>query len=165
MKFIALTFLVFMSLFGKGQVESTAYNLMLKALLGHSVPEITAETALEKHTKGAIFIDARAKKEFEVSHIKNAIFIGFEEDYNESVLDGIDKSAEVVVYCSVGYRSEKIAEKLIDKGFTNVSNLYGGIFEWKNKGYDVFKNTQLTDSVHAFNKKWGIWLKKGTKVY
>jgi len=33
------------------------------------------------------------------------------------------------VYCSLGIRSEVIAKKLKKAGYTNVFNLYGGIFE------------------------------------
>jgi len=71
-----------------------------------------------------------------------------------------------VVYCSIGVRSEDIGEKLMDAGYNNVTNLYGGIFEWKNKGnqvYDTLGNE--TERVHAFNKHWGKLLSKGEKVY
>jgi hypothetical protein len=70
------------------------------------------------------------------------------------------------VYCSVGYRSERIGEKLLKLGYTDVVNLYGGIFEWKNQGLDVYNSSNYpTDSVHTYNKSWGKWLVKGIKVY
>jgi 3-mercaptopyruvate sulfurtransferase SseA len=66
----------------------------------------------------------------------------------------------------VGYRSGKIGEKLKKMGFTNVYNLYGGIFEWKNRGYEVHNNqNSVTDSVHAYNRAWSVFLRKGVKVY
>ena len=78
----------------------------------------------------------------------------------------IPKDAILVVYCSVGYRSEKIGEKLKALGFSKVYNLYGGIFEWSNRGYPlVDQKEQPTTKVHAFNKDWGRWLEQGTKVY
>ena len=44
--------------------------------------------------------------------------------------------------------------------------MYGGIFEWVNEGFPVVNNQEKqTDNVHAYNKSWGIWLKKGVKVY
>jgi len=71
-----------------------------------------------------------------------------------------------VVYCSLGIRSETIAHKLIKKGYTNVYNLYGGIFEWKNNDFVVLDTEgSETEKVHAFNKNWGKWLTKGKKVY
>ena len=70
------------------------------------------------------------------------------------------------MYCSLGIRSEDIAEKLKKVGFTNVRNLYGGIFEWKNKDFKVYDiNNNETENVHAFNNEWGKWLKKGVKIY
>jgi predicted sulfurtransferase len=78
----------------------------------------------------------------------------------------IPRNTPVVVYCSVGYRSEQIGEKLLQAGFTDVHNLFGSIFEWVNQGYPVFKNqSEQTNRVHAYSRSWGIWLQKGVKVY
>jgi len=71
----------------------------------------------------------------------------------------------IVVYCSLGIRSEIIGKQLIAEGYTAVYNLYGGIFEWVNKGKAVYNNTQETSKVHAYSKSWGSYLLKGTKVY
>jgi hypothetical protein len=77
-----------------------------------------------------------------------------------------DKSIPLVVYCSVGVLSEDIGEKLEALGYTNVKNLYGGIFEWKNKGYPVIDNNgKDTRKVHAYNKRWGQLLTNAEKVY
>jgi len=70
------------------------------------------------------------------------------------------------VYCSLGVRSEDIAEQLRDSGYTNVYNLYGGIFEWKNKNFNIYNtNNELTENIHAFSKQWSKWLTKGEKTY
>ena len=47
--------------------------------------------------------------------------------------DGIAKDAPIVTYCSVGYRSGKMAERLQAAGYTNVRNLEGSIFKWANE--------------------------------
>ena len=78
----------------------------------------------------------------------------------------IPKNKEIIVYCSVGYRSERIGEKLLDMGYTKVYNLHGGIFDWKNQSQIVVNDLNLpTDSVHTYSKAWSIWLHKGIKVY
>jgi len=147
----------------QAHVESKSFNLMLSTLLAHNVPEmgisdIPADSNL-------VYVDAREKAEYDVSHIKNATWIGY-EDFNLSRLDSISRDAKVVVYCSVGYRSEKITEKLKNAGFQYPSNLYGGIFEWVNQGLPIYdNNAQLTNKIHAYSPKWGIWLNKGEKVY
>lgn len=136
---------------------------MLRALLKHDVKEIGAKQANQE--ENVIFIDAREKNEYDVSHLKNAIWVGY-DNYSIKPLTLIDKSAKIIVYCSVGYRSEIIAKKLIALGYKNSMNLYGGIFEWINQGFPVYdNNNQATAKVHAYSKSWGIWLTKGEKVY
>jgi rhodanese-related sulfurtransferase len=146
-----------------GQVQSRAYRAMLKTLLSHSVPETTVQKAVAEPQ--AIFLDAREPKEYAVSHLTNAIFVGYDHADLQPIAQ-LPKNQRIIVYCSVGYRSEKITEQLIAAGYTNVSNLYGGIFEWVNTGNVVVDNqNQPTDKVHAYDRTWGIWLKKGKKVY
>lgn len=145
------------------QVQSSAYNLTLKALLAHSVPEVTVPQV--KEMEDVFLMDAREWNEYKVSHIKNAKFVGYDR-FEMDKLKSIDKKQKIVVYCSVGYRSEKISEKLRQAGYTNVSNLYGGIFEWVNQGNPVVdENEKETDHVHAYSKTWGVWLNHGVKVY
>lgn len=162
---ITLTLLL-MALFFRSnaqEVNSKAYDIMLQGLLSHSVKEVSVCDIKDK--KDVIFVDARERKEFDVSHIKGAILVGY-DSLDLSALDKIDKSKEVVVYCSVGYRSEKVSEKLENIGFKNVSNLYGGIFEWKNQEQPIVTpKKEPTEEVHAYSKVWGIWLNKGKKVY
>ncbi len=160
---IFLVFALFIFSGSRAQVQSKAFNLTLKALLSHSMPEVTVPQLKEMST--VLLLDAREKDEYEVSHIANAKLVGYDHFKVES-LGGIDKKKKIVVYCSVGYRSEKISEKLMHAGFTDVSNLYGGIFEWMNQGNLVVDSDgKTTEDIHAYNKTWGVWLTKGNKVY
>jgi len=144
-------------------VNSQMYDIMLKTLLAHSVNEISVSEMVRRSE--AIILDARAKNEFDVSHIKGAVWVGY-DGFSKNRVKDLDKENEVIVYCSVGYRSEIITEKLEKIGFSNVSNLYGGMFEWVNQDNDVVDNDgQITNKVHAFNQEWGIWLSKGEKVF
>ncbi|MEQ8907604.1 MAG: rhodanese-like domain-containing protein [Vicingaceae bacterium] len=145
------------------EIESSAYKLLLKGMLSHSIEAISVPQAA--NSENAIFVDSREKEEFEVSHIKNAMWVGY-DSLDLSRLENVDQDRQIIIYCSVGYRSEKVAEKLKVKGFTNLFNLYGGIFEWKNQGHPVYNTNQKeTEQVHAYNKVWGVWLNKGEKVY
>lgn len=144
------------------QVKNNSFRLMLKTLLSHSVPETTVEKAAADST--AIFLDAREKREFEVSHLPGAIWVGYDGFQLENVAQ-LARNQRIIVYCSVGYRSEKVSEKLLAAGFSEVSNLVGGIFEWANEGEKVIDETGPTERVHAFSRIWGIWLKRGKKVY
>ena len=115
----------------------------------------------------AIILDAREKEEYDVSHLKDAIFVGYNRFEIDSIQDKlVNKDKKIVVYCSLGIRSETVAEKLKKAGFTNVYNLYGGIFEWKNKDFPIYNlKENETDSIHAFSKEWSKWVKKGQKIY
>jgi len=163
MKIILLIASVFSFLMTSAQAQSSAYDLTLKALLSHSVPEVSV--AQVKELKDMILLDARESAEFKVSHIKNARHVGYDQ-FDMNSVKSINRNQKIVVYCSVGYRSEKISEKLKQAGFTDVSNLYGGIFEWVNQGNGVVdEKGNPTKKIHAYNKTWGIWLNQGEKVY
>ena len=152
------------SLFSQTTIESVLNNYN-----DESVPYIKVE-ALKNNTDKLLILDAREKEEYEVSHLKNAHHIGFKnfnllalEQLTENSLTDLDM--QIVVYCSIGVRSEIIGNKLMSHGYTNVYNLYGGIFEWVNKGGDVYQKGESTKKVHAYSKKWGPYLTKGIKVY
>lgn len=139
---------------------------LLKSYNKGNVPYIHI-TETDTTRLDVFFLDARELSEYKVSHIKDAICVGYDDFDISKVLDIIpDKEQDIIVYCSLGIRSEDIAERLIDAGYKNVKNLYGGIFEWKNSNYEIYnKNHKKTDSIHAFSKEWSKWLKKGIKVY
>jgi rhodanese-related sulfurtransferase len=143
-------------------VSDKAYDLLLSTLLSHSVPEVSVDQIDSGHVR---LLDAREYREFEVSHIEGATWVGY-DDFNLDRLAGIDKQAPVAIYCSVGYRSERIAEKLRRQGYINVVNVYGGIFEWVNTGHPVVtEDGAETAQIHAYSKSWGVWLKRGAHIY
>lgn len=114
-----------------------------------------------------LLLDARERNEYTVSHLKNAIWVGY-DTFNKKAISSkaIDKDIPIVVYCSIGVRSENIGEILVEMGYTNVKNLYGGIFDWKNKDQAVYDMENIeTKKVHAYDKQWGKLLKKGEKIY
>jgi len=166
---IWFAFLMFLGLFTglNAQVQSRSYQFVLRKLLKHTVPELSVETASKNLPAYPVFIDAREWNEYSVSHIKGAIWVGY-KDFELARMEKVDKDKPVVVYCSVGYRSEKVAEKLIAAGYLNVYNLYGGIFEWANRKNVLYNHKgEETPLVHAYNRMWGNWLrvKKKNKVF
>jgi len=160
-KLLFLCFLISFNLFSQGDLQS-----LLKKYNTESVPYIYTDS-LQKISKDIILLDGREKKEYKVSHLKGAKFVGYEKFNLKKTIKSLpNKEACIVVYCSLGVRSEDIAEKLKEAGYTNVFNLYGGIFEWKNNENKVVNQKGIeTQKVHAFSKEWGVWLTKGIKVY
>ncbi len=108
--------------------------------------------------KKPLLLDARKPEEFSVSHLRYAINVGDEPQIVEALKD-YPKDAPIVAYCSVGYRSSMLLEKLKSQGYTNVVNLEGSIFQWANEGRPIFQNEQPTNQVHQYDKKWGELLK------
>lgn len=114
-----------------------------------------------------LILDSREASEYNVSHIESAKFVGFNK-FSKKYFDAqvSDKDTPIVVYCSVGIRSDRISKKLQKMGYTNVKNLYGGIFEWKNKGFPILDSTNIeTENIHVYSKIWSKWSLKGVKVY
>ncbi len=155
---------------GASQAQSAAsqkdFSSMVDSYLSYTVPLISVEDLNEIKTN-VILLDTREKEEFEVSHIPGALHLGYDTP-NTALIDKLDKSKTVVVYCSIGYRSEKIGELLQEKGFRNVLNLYGSIFEWVNQGNTIVDtNDKETNKIHTYDKKWGKWMinERYTKVY
>ncbi len=137
---------------------------MLKIMLSSHTPVINVPNAA-KNFQHYLFLDARENKEFNVSHIQNARYVG-DKEFSIAAIADVKKEQPIVVYCSIGKRSEDITLKIEKAGYTNVQNLYGGIFEWVNQGHPIYDNQDnRTDSVHAYSHFWGRWLDKGVKVY
>jgi rhodanese-related sulfurtransferase len=128
----------------------------LKKMLKGSVPVIsTGDLAdLIKCESDWLILDSRELVEFKTSHLPNAKWVG-DHDFSICRLSGTPKDTNVVVYCSIGVRSEKIAEKLIASGFSNVWNLYGGIFAWSNEHKSLVVQSQKpTLAVHGYDHNW-----------
>lgn len=142
--------------------QSLAYKTLLKGYYDKDFPVVYPDQ--KKIMESAIFLDTRENEEFEVSHLKEAKWVGYETFSLESLKD-IPKDQTIVVYCSIGARSQEIGKKLKSAGFEDVYNLYGGIFHWVNEGNPIFKNEEETNEVHVFSRFWGIWLENGKKVY
>jgi rhodanese-related sulfurtransferase len=145
------------------QIQSKAFEKLLQVMVTDKVPKVECEQV--KKMSNAVFLDARERKEFEVSHLKNAKWVGF-DTFSMKNLPKISKETPIVVYCSIGVRSGKIAEKLLSAGYKNVYNFNGSIFEWVNQGNPVYDMSgNLTNKIHVYDSKWGVWCNKGEKIY
>ncbi len=141
--------------------QNTEIDTEVKKLYKNTVPVLRPEQVRPTH----VLLDARERAEYDVSHLRRARWVGH-EDFNLKRISRIAKTDTVIVYCSIGYRSERIGEQLIKAGYTKVFNLYGGIFQWKNSdGAVVDANNDTTERVHCYDRSWSRFLKKGEKVY
>ena len=132
-----------------GQFTETEFEEMATYMAQGDTKDIEVATLKTMKDK-VILLDTREKKEYEISHIPGAIWVGY-DNFKLKRVKEIAKDAKIITYCSVGYRSERIGEKLQKAGFTDVSNLKGSIFKWVNEGNPLEdKDGNATDKVHGF---------------
>jgi len=148
-----------MSLLGQEDMKT-----LLDKYNKESVPYISVEE-LKKDKQDYLILDTRAIEEYDVSHIPGAIWVSEKVDEEIYAFAKANKNQPIVVYCTVGVRSEDFGERLKKMGFTNVQNLYGSIFYWKDNGFALENSKgQATDSVHTYDKHWAKYLKTGVKI-
>lgn len=142
-----------------GRCQDPGFDKEVSSWLRFKVPAIDVDS-LRNMSTSVLLLDAREPGEYKVSHLPGAIHCGYRH-FDKALLRNTPKSRPIVVYCSIGYRSEKIVRKISKMGFTNVTNLYGSIFEWANRGYPIVDDdNQPTNRLHTYNKSWGKWVKE-----
>lgn len=117
-------------------------------------------TAL-RSTAAPLVVDVRENGEFAVSHIDGAVRVDPDISVSEFV-EKIAKSAtgrNVVLYCSVGVRSSKLAARankaLQSLSVKGVYNLEGGLFRWHNERRNLVDATGATERIHPYDAHWG----------
>ncbi|MBN4006165.1 rhodanese-like domain-containing protein [Nostoc sp. LPT] len=142
-------------------MQSLTFNF-IKLLIGFQFPTVEeincnqlAQLLLDSAKPCPLVLDARSQTEYAVSHIETAVCI----DPLTDDLATVSQDRPIVVYCAVGYRSAKLAQKLDEAGMKCIYHLSGGIFQWANEGRPIFQNGHPTKVVHPYNAIWGKLLK------
>jgi rhodanese-related sulfurtransferase len=130
-----------------------------------SVASISREDFIRFKTRSDIIIfDVREEAEFNVSHVPGAVHIPPKTTAKELALKFGNNlpGKTVVVYCSVGIRSSKFAQRLDTEvrrlGGNGIVNLRGGVFGWHNCAMPFVASHSPTDSVHGYNRSWSRYL-------
>ena len=113
-----------------------------------------------KSTENPQLLDVRTPEEYNTEHIDNAANVNWNGDDFASKVNAYDKSKPVFVYCKVGGRSAKAADKLAEMGFTEIYNLDGGIMKWNASG-----NAKKSDRIIGIcDQEYGELLKSADRV-
>ena len=98
------------------------------------VPQISVQELKKKlDAKEDVFVlDVREPHEYQIVNLGAPLIPVGEIAQRASELAD-KKDREIVVHCKSGARSQKAAVALMQAGFTNVSNLTGGILAWAEK--------------------------------
>lgn len=142
--------------------QSIAYKTLLSTLYDSEFPTLNPKEI--SNLSNYQILDTREFEEYKVSHLAGAKWVGY-DTFKLASVSNLDKNKPVLVYCTVGARSQDIGKKLSAAGFTKVYNLYGGIIHWSNEAMPLYQNEKLTNQVHTYSRSWGIWLENGQKVY
>lgn len=80
-----------------------------------------------------VVLDVREAHEFEAGHIQGALLRPLPQVSSWS--KALDKDAAYLVVCRSGHRSGLASARLVGAGFTNVTNMTGGMLGWSEAGY------------------------------
>ncbi|HXG26008.1 MAG TPA: molybdopterin-synthase adenylyltransferase MoeB [Candidatus Binatia bacterium] len=114
-----------------------------------AIREISPPEAHERHQAGATLIDVREQVEWDAGHVPGALFIPQGElpaRIDEAVPD---KDAEILLYCRSGARSGRMTAVLQSMGYTNVTNVAGGILQWQADNLPIEAPASLTQAQQA----------------
>jgi len=98
----------------------------------------------------AVFVDVREPEEQRVSMLPGAIT-------EQELLKNIQKYKDRILigYCTISYRSGKLAQKLRDRGIVML-NLRGGMLAWVHAGGRVYDANGETRRIHVYGRKWNL---------
>ncbi len=98
-----------------------------------------------------LFVDVRPPEERRVSVIPGAVakeqFLGNPERYKEDIIIG---------YCTISYRSGKLAQALMNEKGITMYNLRGGLLAWAHDGGKVVNQKGETRRIHVYGRKWNL---------
>lgn len=103
-----------------------------------------------------LLIDTRAAREYAVSHLPGARHAETLEEVR-ALLASAPRDQAVVLYCSVGWRSSRLAADLLQADpARSIHNLDGSLFQWANEGRPlVAPDGTPTSRAHPYDARWG----------
>ncbi|WP_342228374.1 rhodanese-like domain-containing protein [Rickettsiella endosymbiont of Rhagonycha lignosa] len=126
------------------QKQHTSAFIKLVDKIKPQIKELTVADLNKKINSQHRFylIDVREHDEFQQGSIVHAIPLSkgiIERDIEKYIPDF---EAEIVVYCSGGFRSCLAADNLQKMGYSQVASLQGGLRTWLEAGYPLIKMTK-----------------------
>lgn len=100
---------------------------------------VDAKQALAMTQQGALLLDVRQPEEFTSIRAPDAKLIPLGDLPARMQEISAYKDKPVVVICRSGRRSAKAVELLKEAGYTNVSNVAGGMQDWESDGLEVVR--------------------------
>lgn len=89
--------------------------------------------------QGALLLDVREEAEYAEVHAPNATLIPLGQLTSRLNEIAAYKEKPIAVMCRSGKRSAKAVQLLQEAGYTQVSNVSGGLTAWQSAGLDVIR--------------------------
>ena len=106
-----------------------------RSLMGGGVPAVTVQQASEMQGQdgvGALIVDVREPNEYTQLRARGAVLLPLGR-LNGRVKD-LPRDRELLLMCRTGGRSQNATQFLQAQGFSNVTNVSGGIVAWHAAG-------------------------------
>ena len=117
-----------------------------------------------------LLLDVREPAEHAVSHLAGAVRVSpalTAEEFTRTFANTL-KGRTVVLYCSVGVRSSRLASRVQatarKAGAMAVYNLAGGVFNWHNQSRPLTSSAGRTDRIHPYNWRWSRLLERRSLI-
>jgi UPF0176 protein len=135
--------------------------------LGHDTYDLSKVgkhlSALEFHELAGkpetVIIDMRNHYESEIGRFENAVCLDADtfKDAIQMVVQDFElhKDKKILLYCTGGIRCEKASSFLLHNGFTDVSQLYGGIIEYAQQIKHLGLPSKFTGKNFVFDDRLG----------
>lgn len=115
------------------------------------VEDIAAQEAMHLiKAPDVVFVDVREPEEQAVSMLPGAV-------PSEIFLAGLDhfRGRRIITYCTISYRSGKLADRLRRKNMA-VVNLEGGLLAWVHAGGPLVRGNRAVNALHVYGRKWDL---------
>ncbi|MDW7773308.1 MAG: rhodanese-like domain-containing protein [Desulfobulbaceae bacterium] len=119
-------------------------------------PHVTAVEFKKIMDSGEKFIllDVRTEEEYNVAHLPGAVHV------SRGLIEWVvpkkitDTDTKIFAYCRTGARSAFVTQRLIEMGYTDVTNIYDAFKGWVEAGYPVYNDHgEFILTADAFEKK------------
>jgi rhodanese-related sulfurtransferase len=97
-----------------------------------------AQAVIDSAPADLVVLDVRTPEEFDVGHLENAVNVDFYAADFPDQLGQLDKDVPYVLYCNSGNRSGETLDMMKDLGFSEVTEVDGGIQAWAAAGLPIF---------------------------
>ena len=136
------------------EVRKNVENMYKSAM--EATPHVMAKDVKKQMDSGEEFVlvDIRTREEYDAAHLQGALYA------DRGLLEWMvphkipDPDARIYLYCRAGARGALAAKRLMELGYTNVTNIYDGFRGWVMEGFPVYnRHGEFTLSPDGFEKK------------